>query len=377
MKTLLFLLILILIPSCSGKKENVSYELVSTEKKVTFSLDTKTYPVMWTVLPYTDTDGKEYLTLQCSDSNTIHFYDINTGEHRFEIKTEQEGPNGVGRFCGYYIHSPDSIYLTSLFGKELILIDRKGQIKSRIPVERSAEGVPLQISYFSQTSCTQLKGDSLYFIAEANRWIEHDPIAAVMNIHTGIIHTYPPEYDTFPNQNHQKRYGWEGSLQRCFNGKNFVYSFHFIEELLVASPSQEQMRRIPVKSQYIEKLKLLDDYGNLTMQDGAENPNYGGIVYDPYREVYYRIVYPATEIGRKLKDREAMELLQFGRKNFTIMILDKDFRLVGETLMPDYTYNSLLLFVRKDGLYISCSHPFNENYNDDELCFQRFELKEM
>ena len=119
----------------------------------------------------------------------------------------------------------------------------------------------------------------------------------------------------------------------------------------------------------------MDDYGNLTFQDATENPNYGGILYDPYREVYYRIAYPATEIGRKLKDREAMELLQFGRKNFTIMILDKQFRLLGETRMPDYTYNSNLLFVRPDGLYISYSHPFNENYNDDELCFQLFELK--
>lgn len=31
----------------------------------------------------------------------------------------------------------------------------------------------------------------------------------------------------------------------------------------------------------------------------------------------------------------------------------------------------------EDGLYISCSHPSNESYTDDEICFQRFELREI
>ncbi|WP_075559519.1 DUF4221 family protein [Parabacteroides timonensis] len=376
MKTKYFLpFLLLLLLSCSGKLKNIDYTLVPTGKKLVFNLDTKTYPFMMCVSPYTDTDQKEYLTLQCHDSNTIHFYDIHSGKHLFEIKTDREGPNGVGNLSGYYIHNLDSIYLSGYYGEELILIDRKAEIKKRIPIKNSQEGIPLDMRSFTQEGEVRLQSDSLYIIAEADRWIEHDPIAAVLNIQTGIIHTYPPEYITFPNQNKQKKYGWESYMQRCFNGTNFVYSFHFLEDLLVASPSQDEMTRVPAKSRYIEQVRLLDDYGNLTFQDATENPNYGGILYDPYREVYYRIAYPATEIGRKLKDREAMELLQFGRKNFTIMILDKQFRLLGETRMPDYTYNSNLLFVRPDGLYISSSHPFNENYNDDELCFQLFELK--
>lgn len=375
-RLLIYLLFLPLLLSCGGKQESKNYTLVPSDKKITFPLDTKTFPFMMCVLPYTDAGGKEYFTLQCRDSNTIHFYNMDSGRHEFEIKVESDGPNGAGRICGYYIHTLDSIYLTSHYANKLTLINRKAEIIKRIPIKKSREGIPLQVAnFFVQGGEALLQGDSLYFIATANRWIDHDPIAAVINIQTEEIHTYPPEYDTFPNQNNQKRASWEESMQRCFNGTNFVYSFYYIEDLLVASPSQMEMTRVSAKSQYISQPKLLDDYGNLTFQDGAENPNYGGILYDPYREVYYRIAYPATEIGRKLKDREAMELLQFGRKNFSIMILDKDFRLLGETMMPDYTYNSKLMFVRGDGLYISASHPFNENYSDEELCFQRFELK--
>jgi hypothetical protein len=71
-----------------------------------------------------------------------------------------------------------------------------------------------------------------------------------------------------------------------------------------------------------------------------------------------------------------MELLQYGRKRFSVIILDSDFRVIGETLMPDYTYNSQLMFVREDGLYISDSHYLNPEFSDDELSFRRFVLTE-
>ena len=44
---------------------------------------------------------------------------------------------------------------------------------------------------------------------------------------------------------------------------------------------------------------------------------------------------------------------------------------------PDYTYNSRLIFVREDGVYISNSHYLNPNFNDDTLGFNRFSLNEV
>ena len=72
---------------------------------------------------------------------------------------------------------------------------------------------------------------------------------------------------------------------------------------------------------------------------------------------------------------EAIELLDYGRKKFSIIILDKEFNIIGETLFPDYSYNPGIMFIREDGLYISTCHPMNPLYNDDFLNFQKFELK--
>jgi hypothetical protein len=118
---------------------------------------------------------------------------------------------------------------------------------------------------------------------------------------------------------------------------------------------------------------MLDDYGNLTFIDACENPNYGNLLFDKYRNVYYRIAYPETKIEKGVN---GLELLQYGRKRFSIIILDKDFNIIGETLFPDYTYNSTVMFIREDGLYISDSHYLNPDYNDDVLSFRKFNLVE-
>lgn len=131
------------------------------------------------------------------------------------------------------------------------------------------------------------------------------------------------------------------------------------------------IKKIKIKSEYINKVKLLDDYGNLTPEDACSNPNYGNLIYDKYRNVYYRIAYPKTEIEKGVR---GLELRSYGRKLFSIIILDKNFNIIGETLFPKYTYNSNLVFIHKDGLYISDSHYLNPEFSDDVLSFKCFKL---
>ena len=174
--------------------------------------------------------------------------------------------------------------------------------------------------------------------------------------------------------NKMKSFGLEDQFSRDFDGSHFIYSFYFDEDIFITSIDHKEIQRKKIKSKYIKEVHLLDDFGNSTIQEACENPNYGNMIYDPYRSVYYRIAYPKTEINRKLEMQEAITLIDYGRKNFSIIILDKNFNIIGETLFPDYTYNSGILFIREDGLYISSSHPMNPQYDDDYLNFQRFDL---
>ena len=164
----------------------------------------------------------------------------------------------------------------------------------------------------------------------------------------------------------------ENDYSRCFDGKRFIYSFHYDENLYVATPTHDSIQKVPAKSKYTDKVQLPDEL-KATVEDFCVNAWYNNLLYDPYREVYYRITHPASTLD---KEYNPMDIISFGRKNFSILILDKDFNLLGETLSPNYTYNPQIMFIRPEGLYISDSHCLNPQFNDDILSFRLWKLVE-
>jgi hypothetical protein len=185
---------------------------------------------------------------------------------------------------------------------------------------------------------------------------------------------FPPIVSVEDVKNH-KTNGNEFSYSRCFNGHQFVYSFFYDEDIYIANPEHDSIFTRTVKSKYIDKVKPLGYQPDNIIQSNkikCEMPMYRNLIYDEYREVYYRLVYPQTEME---KNEDYYEVFQFGRKAFSIIILNKDFEIIGETLFPEYTYVSGMMFVRKDGLYISDSHYKNPSFNENVLSFRRFELK--
>lgn len=363
--------------SCTEKNilKKDAYFLNKSEKQLSFLLDKNTKSFILALFPYKDNSGKEYLTFQNQGQNEILFYDMNSGRLEFKVKPEFAGPNGVGEVLGYFVQNLDSIFLTIAGLNEIALINRDAVVKDKIQYEKSTDGT-LLTQFLSISSVYQpiiLIDKMMYIVSGCNRWLKKNPVSAVIDLDNKLIQVHPFFYPSFPGaENKAKRAGVEEYLSRCFDGKRFVYSFHYDENIYIALPDHKSIRQIKVKSKYIDKVKFLDDYGNLTYKDMCENPKYGNLFFDKYRNVYYRIVYPQTEIE---KDVKAIEVLKYGRKNFSIIILDKDFNIIGETLFPDYIYNSTLMFIREDGLYISDSHCMNPNYSDDQLSFRCFTLE--
>jgi hypothetical protein len=69
-----------------------------------------------------------------------------------------------------------------------------------------------------------------------------------------------------------------------------------------------------------------------------------------------------------------VELWQSGRGEFSLMILNEDLKIIGETLLPENKYRSDLMLILEDGLYISTSHYKNPSFDEDRLVFQRLFL---
>lgn len=367
------LLILIILLSCqSNKKNNNNYTLVKNNN-ITFNLDHDTEPYIRALFPYTDKNGQKYISFQNGFKNQIFFYNTQTNDLAFKINFDLEGNNGVGFFLGYYIDNLDSIYLTSLQIPEIFLVNKEGKVSKKFYYGESENNNTLDAcnstSFFFHP-ITKIN-DELFILSSCNRWQDPNPVSAIVNLKTENIKELPFNYPKFKGaDNTKKNAGVEVYFSRCFNEKEFIYSFYYDEDIYIYSIDHKSVNRIKVKSKYIDNIIMPNDY-NETLKSICENPNYGNLLYDKYRKIYYRICYPKTKTNN---NENHMELWDFGRKIFSIIILDENFNIIGETLFPEYTYNSNLMFIDEKGLYISENHYKNPNYNDNKLVFRLFKV---
>ena len=63
-------------------------------------------------------------------------------------------------------------------------------------------------------------------------------------------------------------------------------------------------------------------------------------------------------------------------QEFSIVILNKNYEIIGETRFPGNTFNYRMYFIGKKGLYLSLNNLENPNFDEDKLQFQCFTLQE-
>lgn len=136
------------------------------------------------------------------------------------------------------------------------------------------------------------------------------------------------------------------------------------------------MQKILVKSSKINQLnKGMKRAQNFQqgLKMSIETAKYGNLIHDPYRNVYYRFAFQDTP----LEADEDLQVASVFRKNFSIIILNKDYKVIGEYFSPNNLYLPSLFFVAKDGLYISSNHVKNPDFSEDRLVFKRFTLTQV
>lgn len=374
-KTIIQLLVLLLFTSCLNDNKEQNAMLVETGDKITFSLDAKTKNELFAYSIYEDKNKNKYFSFQNRSSNTILVYDLKTQDLMFKLELPIDGNNGIGFANGYYIHNWDSIYIPNRDIKEISLISKDLIVSNKYTYETDNANKELSLFDFSTFyyKPAEVIGDKMYIYSGPNRYIANDPVSVEFNINTGDFKALPFNYPEYPGSEISlKKYGLETAFSRCFDGEKFIYSFYYDEYIYVTQPAHKDIQKIPVKSKYFNKVQLPNELMASPI-DFCENSWYGNLLYDKYRKVYYRIAYPKTEIEKEKNIRPA-DLICYGRKNFSIIILDKQFNVIGETKFPDYIYNSGVMMILEDGLYISDSHYLNPEFNDDVLSFRLFKL---
>lgn len=367
--------------SCQSKKSSMSVALEATQDSLIFPLSTNSSQFIKALFLFVDKEGKSYLTYQNNDEPEIYVYDIETQKLVKTIRYDKEGSNGIGpKAGGYFMKDWDEIYLPNLYTPEMSLIDSAGHKLRKIDFSelnadysfiptRSTTSNPF-IYQDGKLYCSQLVNPRL-----GKNAVDDSPVEFVLELDKQRTEILSMRYPTTVTAKYgMPSLGIETKVSRCCNEGVFVYSFSFDENLYIADLEHKNVTKVKAKSAYIDKISLPESVPtefDLAVRKMCEVPFYSSIIYDKYREVYYRFVYPETELG---PNENFMDIWQLGRTKFSVMVLNKDLEVIGETLFPENVFASNLFFIREDGLYLSTSFIKNPNYSDDILAFKRIEL---
>ncbi|MBT0811574.1 DUF4221 family protein [Litoribacter ruber] len=366
---------LMLLLGCGGTstEEPTPVSLQFMGKKISLELD-ETTPNFSMGLGYHEVDGKEWVYNINWEKNSLQAYDAASGKMTRNLVFEKEGPEGAGELFGFYVHNPDSIFLFSQRNPVIVLTDTSGKIKEKIQYDVPDRYSPAFVhgAYFlsppvligeEMVARTRVSGN----IREMNSEdLAGSHVSFAVNLNEGgsrfISHHYPADYmDKGAKQ-------IEPSM--AFDGEKFVYSFFGDHHLYYSEGLGQKLQSVSLPSAYLDRDLPVFPAPEKSQQYIFGSSRYEHLVYDPYREVYYRFAFPATEES----DPEKIARLRDNPGDFVVMIIDKDLNLLGETHFPKGKYHPNNLFVGKDGLYLSIQHPDNPDNEEDRMVFECLEL---
>jgi hypothetical protein len=300
------------------------------------------------------------------------------------VRINREGPNGIPSFNGHGVINLDDIVVSTSRWK-MFRVNRKGEIIREYLLSKGLDLAKVTPSWFWSFYYTPLEciDGKIYVYQDLpyTQWngdpygnnfeFDESPLSIVLDTVTGDCRhlklTYPKLFEKTRTIGKCSRYS------RIYDGKRFVYSFYRLPELYVLEDG-ETGRRVASKSRYIDDIKNEGYSPSLSNMEATRLvyslPSYGNIVYDKYRDVYYRFCRLGTERFLDGKDQT------FCWNDFTIMILNSDLEVIGETLFEAGVYAPKLFFVNKDGLWLSENNYQRDDMTDDLLKFRCLKLVE-
>ncbi|WP_221407741.1 DUF4221 family protein [Thermoflexibacter ruber] len=346
---------------------------------LTFEIDSNVINRTKFLYTYTDENGKEYLAYAnvTNKRNEILVFSLDSKELVKIIPIDIEGPNGVGFIRGFYIKDWNTIYVTSHSTLYIAIINQYGEIKRKIDYSRTKDNQntsPAIVDYHNPILFDRHKillpilpdGNWTYMTQEdLNKKYICLQVDTIKKEAAYLSFTLPKDY-------------WlEGKKDPIFSRikakDKFVYSF-LGDNYLYVTQDHNKFDKYFAGSQFFEKMKPYPkNKGDVIdyMKYMCENSYYDYLIYDEYREVFYRFV----NLGIEVTSKANLEKLVSYPPLASIIIIDKNFKKIGELKLPQNKFLISNAFVAKEGLYISNNHPENPEMQDDKLSFTLFKFR--
>ena len=372
--------------SKSGRLDPIYCTELKELKKISLPVDENTYYLSKSIFHFED-QGKEFLSFgnqtKRQYATEIIIYDLNSQDIYKRFPLLREGPNAIPAAYGAVpLGSPDVFIYYQNNMRKITLSDGDGQVIRRYQIV-SPDGKPVYIPEgLSYAHYPSFMIDSVIYFAQRsgkpsvmrNEW-KTIPMFAMMNLKDGKISRsslcFPSIFDM--------------DVKDITTGNEFVYDYNYKDKRLVCAfiefdsllvtDDMKNVRWYNGKSRYLKKMRpILKEGvdGFMGIKEAVEAASYSHIMYDKYRDIYYRFAEMPCELGANeyvYNDAKARE--------FSVIIFDKDFRIIGETKFPGNKYFYKMSFIGRDGLYISENNEANPEFDENKLVFACFGLHDL
>ena len=382
--TLLIIISILSLCSCQTKKEQstdpYNVELVES-KKITLPIEDKKDFLSRSIFQFEE-DGKEFLsfgTFERKRQYELILFDLEKEDVHKRIPLTYEALPAI---TGLKSLNGSQSFLTFRHNRfRFSIIDGEGKMLKDFSTEPRDNMFICSLGGISYGYMPSFVIDSvLYFSAslqyreggiKTHHWKEF-PLFTSLDLRNGDIDWYMNYPSIFDHDVENPAGGYEFTYDYNYQQNRLVCSFIGYDSLMVTD-DLHHMRWIDGKSRYLESRRpYVPESGNpeQTFTKLQEMGGYLHLMYDKYRDVYYRFVEHPCKLGFGeywMNDPKARE--------FSIIIFDKDLNIIGETKFPGNKYFNKMSFIGRDGLYISENNWANPDFDKHKLVFACFKLE--
>ncbi|GAB5522615.1 MAG: DUF4221 domain-containing protein [Roseivirga sp.] len=351
---IVLILLILFVGSCSTTEENITYGIYPVKQEnVSLNIDNETKGFTLNVRFFETANGGEWLLHLNEINNTIGIYDLESGKKVRTAYYETEGPNGAGYVDGFDIISLDSVFLLSGYQELLSLASLNSSDTLQVYESyrlKYTNSRTVATTYSSVRAPIAVINGKAHLATVPFVYLSKTPLyEAGSNFLQLDLAEYTFEYQNLYSKGYLKK--WTDPYIKI------SYDVNEQEKLLVFSlPIEDSIFSIDVqgrKTSHFAKAKnskstrpFSGDVMNpkQTSKHYMLNDSYGYILYDKYRNYYYRFT---EKVAKEMINKYGTDI--YVRK-FGIIVMNEDFEIIGET-DELFTGSFPSIFVGKKGIY--------------------------
>ncbi len=333
-----------------------------------FELDSITGPKIQ-CLQYVRLKNQDYLAFLNEETGVLYLNNYQTGKIFSRVVIKDSKPEHRKFFQGFFYQNPDSIFLF-YFGPSVALVNNKGEIKKRYNLSNKTAHTPIEQlivkGFYSSTSNQGFyEQDTLYLnsVVLGGSKMERKKVQILINVKDGKQSfremDMPPVY-----RRHNLANGDFHLYSTSYNPKTrkIVYSFPADENLILRNLHDSKQSSFFSGSKYIDFIneydekKYRNDISDPMIEHFMTSGSFGSVLFDKFNNLYYRIGF--LPVGKKNVNYEEKGA---PLKQLCIIVLDQNFKYLGEVKLPADQFQMSSAFVSEKGLNLQ-QQPL-----DDEL----------